>query len=74
MGQRKTRPVTDMGRLVTRAQLQNAANQIVDAVSNGLRQLEEQQDARFARIEAALNLPPMDARPELVEDEPKVPA
>lgn len=70
----KSRKVTEMGRLVTRAQLQSAANQIGAVVVNALRALEEQQDARFDRIEKALGLAPIDAKPTLVEDEPKVPA
>lgn len=70
MGQRKTRPVTEMGRLVTRQQLQSAANQIGAHLVGGMQRLEESMDARLTRIEQALNLPPIDAKPALMPDEP----
>lgn len=56
----KTRKVTEMGRLVTRAQLQSAANQIGQHILGGLAKLEDNHDARLARIEKALGLAPIE--------------
>lgn len=76
MGQRKTRPVTEMGRLVTRQQLQNAADQIGQHILGGLAKVEENADARLARIEKHLGLAPIEQERavRLVENDPKVPA
>jgi hypothetical protein len=60
MGQRKTRPVTEMGRLVTRQQLQSAADQIGQHILGGLARVEDNMDARLSRIEQHLGLDPIE--------------
>lgn len=52
-----------MGRLVTRAQLQSAANQIGAHILGVMQKLEDAHEARLARIEKFLGLPPIDAKP-----------
>lgn len=48
---KKTRPVTEGGRVVTRRQLEHSLSQLAQTFIEGLRQLEEHFDARVKALE-----------------------
>lgn len=77
MSKWKTRKPTEGSRLVTRDQLQSAAQQIANAISVAINQVQVENEARLAVIEEKLGL--SKATPEitdertltLVDDEPE---
>lgn len=56
MRKAKSRTVTELGRLVTRQQLQNAANQIAAHLVTALEKVQAENNVRLTRIEHELGL------------------
>lgn len=73
---KKTRKVTEMGRLITRGEYVANVKANNERIVQALRQFDAQWEARIRRVEAVLKLPEIaDERTlAIVKDEPGVPA